>query len=614
MKNTLLCLLTLNLCAGVFAQTVKTYAGMQYTGSGSYTGYRNNHKDSVLFSAPMGIEVDTAGRLYVSNEHNIFWIQGNTAFLAAGYTLDPSDAGAADSKDAAGSVARFSRPVGMAINPNTNEMMICDQDNNQIRKMEKYINNSTQQIVTTFAGVKLLNGAFQDGAKASAKFNGPVGIAVAANGDMYVADRNNHVIRKISGGNVTTIAGLSGTSGNANGTGSAARFAAPYNVCIDGNDLLVADYGNSAVRKINLSTFAVTDLITSGLFGPKDLCKVGSVLYIAEGLCVKRYESGLLSLYVGSNSQQGYVNADGSSARFSDITGIVYHPKLNMLYVVDNGNNVVRSISPNARPVCRFTVSTTAATKGQTVILTSTSANSPKTFKWTINPSSYTLLNNTKLTDSVVYLSFSQIGTYSVKLWVSNQSGADSLLKSNHIVISAVTAPPVVDFSASKTNPITNEVISLVDLSTNTPTSWKWRISPGQFIWMNGTDSTSKIPNVKFTNGNNFTITLIASNAEGSNSLTKVNYIKVNGSSINSLSNSSVFVAYPNPANNVLAINAFVKGSVQVMDAFGRVIETIEVEEGVNEINTSNYNNGAYFIQFINENGIYSERIIVNHN
>ena len=322
----------------------------------------------------------------------------------------------------------------------------------------------------------------------------------------------------------------------------------------------------------------------------------------------------MLSLYVGSNSQQGYVNADGAAARFEDITGIVYHPKLNMLYVVDMGNNVVRSISPNARPVCSFTASTTSATKGQTVILTNTSTNSPKTFKWTINPSTYTLLNNTKLTDSVVYLSFSQTGTYSVKLWVSNQSGADSLLKSNHIVISSVTAPPVVDFSASKTNPIINEVISLVDLSTNTPTSWKWRISPGQFIWMNGTDSTSKIPNVKFTNGNNFTITLIATNAEGSNYLTKVDYIKVNGSSINALSHANEFVAYPNPANNGLAINAFVKGSVQVLDAYGRVIETIEVEEGVNEINTSNYKNGAYFIQFINENGIYSERIIVNHN
>ncbi len=614
MKNTLLCLLTLNLCAGVFAQTVKTHAGMQYTGTGSFTGYRNNHKDTVLFSAPMGIEVDTAGRLYVSNEHNIFWIQGNTAFLAAGYTLDPTDPGAADSKDFAGSQSRFSRPAGLAINPNTNELMVADLDNNQIRKVERYINNATQQVVTTFAGVKLLNGAYLDAAKASAKFNGPVGIAVASNGDIYVADRNNHVIRKISGGNVTTIAGLAGTSGHTNGTGSAARFSAPYNVFVDGNDLLVADYGNSAIRKINLSTFAVTDLITSGLFGPKDLCKVGSVLYIAEGLCVKRYESSLLSIYVGSNSQQGYVNADGAAARFEDITGIVYHPKLNMLYVVDMGNNVVRSISPNARPVCNFTASTTSATKGQTIILTNTSTNSPKSFKWTISPTTYTLLNSTSLTDSVVYLSFSQTGTYSVKLWVSNQSGADSLLKSNHIVISAVTAPPVVDFAATKVNPVTNEVISLIDLSTNTPTAWKWRITPGNFIWMNGTDSTSKIPNVKFTNGNNFTVTLIASNTEGSNYLTKIDYIKVNGSSINSLSHSSVFVSYPNPANDVLTINAFVKGSVQILDAYGRVIETLSVEEGLNEINTSNYNNGAYFIQFINENGIYSERIIVNHN
>ena len=614
MKNTLLCLLTMNFCVGIFAQTVKTHAGMQYTGTGSYTGYRNNHKDTVLFSAPMGIEVDTAGRLYVSNEHNIFWIQGNTAFLAAGYTLDPSDPGAADSKDAAGSVSRFSRPNGIAINPSTNELMICDQDNNQIRKMERYINNATQQIVTTYAGIKLLNGAFLDGANASAKFNGPVGIAVAANGDLYVADRNNHVIRKISGGNVTTIAGLSGTSGHTNGTGSSARFSAPFNVYIDGNDLLVADYGNAAIRKINLSTFAVTDLITSGLFGPKDICKVGSVLYIAESLCVKRYESNVLSLYVGSNSQQGYVNADGASARFGEISGIVYHPKLNLLYVVDMGNNVVRSISPNARPVCNFTVSTTTATKGQTVILRSTSTNSPKTFKWTLSPSSYTLLNSTSLNDSVVYVSFSQTGTYSVKLWVSNQSGADSLLKSNHIAISTVTAPPVADFAATKTNPVTNEVISLIDLSTNTPTNWTWRISPGNFIWMNGTDSNSKIPNVKFTNGNNFTITLIAGNAEGSNKITKVDYIKVNGSSIHSNQNQSVFVLFPNPANTMLSIQSEMAGTLQILDAYGRVVNAYALEAGGFEINTSDYKNGFYFVQLINENGIFSERIIVNHN
>ena len=201
----------------------------------------------------MGIDIDTLGRLYVSNEHNVFWVKADRAFLAAGYTLDPTYPSAADSKDGGGSIARFSRPAGLAVNPKTNELMIADLDNNQIRKMEPYINNATQQIVGTHAGVKLFNGAHLDAANSSAKFNGPVGIAVAANGDIYVADRNSHVIRKISGGSVTTIAGMPGAAGYVNATGTAARFSAPYNVYVDGNDLLVADYGNGAIRKINLS-------------------------------------------------------------------------------------------------------------------------------------------------------------------------------------------------------------------------------------------------------------------------------------------------------------------------------------------------------------------------
>ncbi|MFM6983064.1 MAG: hypothetical protein ACKOXF_02955, partial [Chitinophagaceae bacterium] len=584
MRYILVCLLTLNLCADVWAQTVRTHAGMRYTGNGSYTGYRNNHKDSVLFSAPMGIEVDTTGRIYVSNEHNIFWINGNTAYLAAGYILDPTDPGAADSKDFAGSQARFSRPAGLAINPNTNELMVADLDNNQIRKVERFINTATQQQVTSFAGVKLLNGAFLNGSNASAKFNGPVGIAVAPNGDIYVADRANHVIRKISGGNVTTLAGSAGNSGHVNGTGTAAKFAAPFNVFVDGNYLLVADYGNSAIRKIDLSTGAVTDLITSGLFGPKDLCKIGNSLFIAEALCIKRYDNSVLSLYAGSNSQQGYVDGDGTTARFEDISGIVYHAKHNMLYVVDMGNNVVRSISPTARPACSFTTSTSSATKGQTIILTSTSTNSPDYYKWTITPSNYTLLNSTDLNDSILYVSFSQTGSYSVKLYVSNGSGADSLLKSNYIAISSVTAPPVVEFTATKTNPIVDEVISLIDLSTNTPTSWKWRISPVNYIYVNGTDSTSKIPNIKFTNGDNFTVTLIATNTEGSGQLTKAAYIKVNGSFINRLTSKPGFNVYPNPASSVIYLDTKEASEIAISDMFGRTLKVQSVSSDISEV------------------------------
>ncbi len=605
------CLAAFSCCMSLLGQTVKTYSGLQYTGSGSYTGYRNNHKDSVLFSNPMGIEVDTAGRLYVSNEHNIFWIKGNTAFLAVGYSLDPADPGAADSKDFAGSVARFSRPAGLAINPNTNELMVADMDNNQVRKVEKFINTSTQQIVTTFAGVKLLNGSHQDGSNSTSKFNAPVGIAVASNGDVYIADRNNHCIRKISGGNVTTIAGLPGSSGHVNGTGSSARFSAPHNLIVDGNELLVADFGNRAIRKINLSNNAVTDFITAGLDGPKDLCRVGSAIYIAEQLCVKRYDNNVLSLYAGSTSQQGYLNADGVAARFENLTGIVYHTKDQLLYVVDMGNNVVRSISPNARPVCSFTTSTTSATKGQTVILRNTSINKPTVFKWTITPSSYALLNNTKLSDSLIYVAFSQTGTYSVKLFVSNTSGGDSLLKSNYVSVTSVTAPPVADFNASNTAPKTNVVISLVDMSTNTPTSWKWRISPPNFIWVNGTDSTSQIPNVKFTNGNNFTITLIVTNNEGADTLTKVDHVKVNSMSVEPRYAQKALSVYPNPARDMLYIDAGEQGSIELLSAYGELVHREETGSGVAGIDVSGFGKGAYVLYYKSSSGIRSKKIII---
>jgi PKD repeat protein len=611
MKKILICLLAFNASVCTFAQTVKTHAGQQYVGSGSYTGYRNNLTDSVLFSNPLGIEVDTAGRLYVSNEHNIFWIKDKTAFLAVGYSLDPNTPGAADSKDFAGSVARFSRPAGLSINPGTNELIVADMDNHQIRKVEHYINNATQQVVNTVAGVKILNGDHKDGANTAAKFSSPAGVAVAANGDIYVADRNNHCIRKISGGNVSTIAGLAKTSGHVNGTGNNARFYAPYNLILDGNDLLVADYGNKAIRKINLTTLAVTDLITGGLDGPKDLCKVGNTIYIAEQLCVKRYDNNVLSIYVGSASQQGYVNADGASARFEDITGIVYHPKDKLLYVVDMGNNVVRSISPNARPSASFTSSTTNATKGQIVILTSTSVNRPSAFRWVITPGNYSLQNNSKMTDSLIYVSFGQIGSYSVKLVVSNFSGADSVLKNNHIIVTSVTAAPVADFKASKTTPATNEVISLIDMSSNTPTSWRWRISPVNFIFVNGTDSLSQVPNIKFTNGNNFDITLIVTNAEGTDTLIKTAYIKVNGTSVNTVFTSAGLSVYPNPAHEYLFVESPEQGRVQIVSMDGKSVFNAETSDTLTEISTSEFAAGAYILYYYGASGTRTRKFIV---
>ena len=103
--------------------------------------------------------------------------------------------------------------------------------------------------VTTFAGSGLA--AFTNGTGVNASFNRPHGIAVDASGNVYVSERNNHCIRKITpAGVVTTFAG-SGTAGFANGTGTAASFNNPLGVAVDNTgNVYVADFGNHRIRKI----------------------------------------------------------------------------------------------------------------------------------------------------------------------------------------------------------------------------------------------------------------------------------------------------------------------------------------------------------------------------
>src|SRR5690606_11377115 len=93
--------------------------------------------------------------------------------------------------------------------------------------------------LTTIAGT---TSGYQDGPVGTARFSLPAGVAIAPNGDVYVADYGNHSIRKISGGMVTTFAG-NGSSGCTNGNGGAARFNLPTGLAFGPNgELFVADF------------------------------------------------------------------------------------------------------------------------------------------------------------------------------------------------------------------------------------------------------------------------------------------------------------------------------------------------------------------------------------
>ncbi|MGZ5566220.1 MAG: NHL domain-containing protein, partial [Limisphaerales bacterium] len=139
--------------------------------------------------------------------------------------------------DGTGSNARFNNPWGVAVDSSGN-VYVAETDSHIIRKV------TSGGMVTTVAGLAGTSGS-TDATGTSARFNLPQGIAVDASGNLYVTDSGNHTIRKItSGGVVTTIAGSAGSSGTADGSGSSARFNNPEGIALSGTTLYVADTWN----------------------------------------------------------------------------------------------------------------------------------------------------------------------------------------------------------------------------------------------------------------------------------------------------------------------------------------------------------------------------------
>ena len=157
------------------------------------------------------------------------------------------------SADGIGSAARFYYPSGVAAD-NAGNLYVADTDNDTIRKIV-----AATGAVTTLAGQAGSSGS-DDGVASAARFNGPSGVAVDGAGDVYVADTLNNTLRKITAsGVVSTLAGLTETAGSTDGTGSAALFWGPQGLAIDsGGNLYVADTNNHTIRKVVPATGVVT--------------------------------------------------------------------------------------------------------------------------------------------------------------------------------------------------------------------------------------------------------------------------------------------------------------------------------------------------------------------
>ena len=228
--------------------------------------------------------------------------------------------------------------------------------------------SSVNGSVTTFAGS--LTAGYGDGLGTAALFSNPAGMASDASGNIYVCDMFNNRIRKIApDGTVTTVAG-SGVAGNGDGPALSAQFYAPQGLAVDAQgNIFVADYGNSLIREIVAATNTVKTYAGNGRAGYVD----GDGLKTAEfngpsGIAIdatgnlivadrnnnmiRKITSAQVVSTIAGTKTPGYVNGTvntttGTYASFRDPSGVVLGSDGN-IYVADLGNSAIRKITPAA--------------------------------------------------------------------------------------------------------------------------------------------------------------------------------------------------------------------------------------------------------------------------
>jgi sugar lactone lactonase YvrE len=232
---------------------------------------------NALFNSPSGIVLAPNGYLYVTDTGNDTIRSVSTSGVVTTIAGSPGQLG---TTNAVGSLARFSSPLGIAVDA-TGLLYVADSGNHEIRLV------TTAGSVTTFVGFATVWGS-ADGTGTNAMFNGPVGLAFDSTGNLFVSDSANHTIRKItSAGVVTTFAGLAGVDGTADGTGSAARFGRPAELKIDrASNLFVVDSFYHTIREISPAAVVTTVAGVAGTGGSANGLGNGARFFNPYGLAI----------------------------------------------------------------------------------------------------------------------------------------------------------------------------------------------------------------------------------------------------------------------------------------------------------------------------------------
>ncbi|MFI6038124.1 RICIN domain-containing protein [Streptomyces sp. NPDC051315] len=341
---------------GDSAPRIRTVAG---TGEAGFAG-DNERAFSAQLNRPYGVVVDSNGTLYVSdnNNHRVRKIttDGRISTVAgtgvAGFSGD----------DGAAVSAQLNDPREVAVDRAGN-LYIADAENHRVRKV------TADGKISTVAGTGTAGFSGDDGLATAAELNYPYGLVVDSNGTLYVSDNNNHRVRKITtDGKINTVAGTgaAGFEGDG-GPAASAQLNSPYGVSVDGaGDLYIADADNHRVRKVTadgkISTVAGTGAEGfDGDDGPAASAQLNfplavvvdnaGTLYVSDhnNHRVRRITTdGKISTVAGTGTE-GFDGDDGpaASAQLNYPFGLAVDC-VDALYIADYVNNRVRKVASAA--------------------------------------------------------------------------------------------------------------------------------------------------------------------------------------------------------------------------------------------------------------------------
>jgi DNA-binding beta-propeller fold protein YncE len=336
-----------------------------YSVSASQTIASEAMTGATVFNAPAGLALDTVGGfLYVADElsstiRKVTVSSGATSLLA-GFP------GSFSYGDGVGTAATFNAPFAVALNPAATTLYVADMGNQVVRQIA-----ISSQTVTTLAGTP--GGAgWLDGAASGAYFNNPTGVAYTSAG-VEVADSNNNMIRSVSGGNVSTLAGNFGYRGyccSPSGTGGhgltagTAEFDNPHDLAADSaGNIYVSDRNNNVIRKITPAGVVTILAGTVHSFGSNDGTGTAALFNGPTGMVADSQgnlfvsdsgnhtirkivlSTGVVTTFAGTAGNKGVAAGTGASAQFDLPIGMSIDATDN-LYVADENGEVIFKITP----------------------------------------------------------------------------------------------------------------------------------------------------------------------------------------------------------------------------------------------------------------------------